>query len=122
MEQKTVETKILMQEQTRRHLRIMSAENGASMSGIVDELIEREWKASGHTATYSAYYAGTGAYKTHAQEREEIVLKLHAEGESVEQIASALPRHLRTTLDGVKAIIEADADATFVESMRGEGR
>jgi hypothetical protein len=50
------------------------------------------------------------------------VLKLHEEGQSTEQIAAALPRHLRTTLDGVKAIIEADADATFVESMRGEGR
>jgi type IV pilus assembly protein PilA len=42
MEQKTttVETKMLIQESTRKHLRIMSAENGASMSGIVESLIE----------------------------------------------------------------------------------
>jgi DNA-binding NarL/FixJ family response regulator len=118
----TVETKILMQEQTRRHLRIMSAENGASMSGIVESLIEREWKATGHTAEYSARYAGTGAYKTHAQEREELVLKLHEEGQSTEQIAAALPRHLRTTLGEVRNIIEDAETDYFVESMRGETR
>lgn len=118
-EKSSVRTRVEITRETRRHLGIMAAESGATMSGIIEELIEREWEATGHTAEYSAHYAGTGTYKTHADERQELILKLHSEGKSTEQIASALPHHLRTTLDGVKSIIK-DADAAdLVESMRG---
>jgi DNA-binding NarL/FixJ family response regulator len=120
MTEKTfVRTRVEITRETRRHLGIMAAESGATMSGIVENLIEEEWKASGHTAEYSARYAGTHTYKTHAQEREEFILKMHSEGQSIEQIAASLPRHLKTTLDGVKSIVQADADADLVESMRG---
>jgi hypothetical protein len=115
----TVETKILMQEQTRKHLRIMSAENGASMSGIVESLIEEEWKRSGHTAEYSARYAGEHHYKNHADERREAVLELRLQGLTPTEVMGALPRHLRTSRSVVEKIFE-DADADFVEQMRGE--
>lgn len=119
MTETLVRTRVEITRETRRHLGIMAAESGATMSGIVENLIEEEWKASGHTAEYSARYAGTGTYKTHADERQELILKLHSEGKGIEQIASALPRHLRTTLDRVKAIIKDADDADLVESMRG---
>lgn len=129
MEQKTVETKILMQEQTRRHLRIMSAEDGASMSGIVESLIEEEWKRSGHTATYSAHYAGEQHYRNHAEERREKVLELRLRGLTPTEAAAALPRHLRATLGVVEKIYAeesahdaADADADLIESIQGEAR
>lgn len=114
-----VGTRVEITRETRRHLGIMAAESGATISGIIEELIEREWKATGHTAEYSARYAGTHAYKNHAQEREELILRLHSEGQSVEQIAAALPTHLRTTLGAVKKIIDDSDSADLVESMRG---
>ena len=58
-----VRTRVEITRETRRHLGIMAAESGATISGIIEELIEREWKATGHTAEYSARYAGTHAYK-----------------------------------------------------------
>jgi hypothetical protein len=129
MEQKTVETKLVMQEETRTHLRIMSAEGGASMSGIVESLIEEEWKRSGHTAEYSSRYAGEQHYRNHAEERREAVLELRLRGLTPTEAAAALPRHLKASLGVVEKIYAeesahdaADADATFVEGMRGEGR
>ena len=113
----TVETKILMQESTRKHLRIMSAENGGSMSGIVESLIEEEWKNSGHTAEYSARYAGKHTYTTHAEERRALIIEMHHGGMSVDEIVEALPRHLKATHEVVEHII-SDDDADLVEQMR----
>ena len=59
-----VRTRVEITRETRRHLGIMAAESGATISGIIEELIEREWKATGHTAEYSARYAGHTHTKT----------------------------------------------------------
>jgi DNA-binding NarL/FixJ family response regulator len=119
-ETEKVAVRLEITHESRRHLRMLSAESGIPMTTIIEEMIEREWKNARHTAEYSARYAGTHTYKTHADERQELILKLHSEGKGIEQIAAALPRHLRTTLDGVKSIVQADADADLVEQMRGE--
>ncbi|WP_416174277.1 MAG: DUF1476 domain-containing protein [Bifidobacterium crudilactis] len=119
-ENEKVAVRLEITHESRRHLRMLSAESGIPMTTIIEDLIEREWKGTGHTAEYSARYASTGTYKTHADERQELILRLHSEGKGIEQIAAALPRHLRTTLDGVKSIVQADADTNLVEQMRGE--
>jgi hypothetical protein len=95
----------------------MAAETGATMSGIVEDLIENSWEQTGHTAEYSARYAGTHAYRTHAEERKNLIIEMHHGGMSAEQIVASLPRHLRTTHEVVEHII-SDDDADLVEEMR----
>lgn len=46
----TVDIRLEISREARQHLRIMSAETGATMSGIVESLIEAAWEQSGHTA------------------------------------------------------------------------
>lgn len=103
--------------ESRRHLRMLSAESGIPMTTIMEELIEREWKNTGHTAEYSARYAGTHAYRTHADERRELIIEMHHGGMSVEQIVEALPHHLKATHSVVEHII-SDDDSDLVEQMR----
>ncbi|MFT8704643.1 hypothetical protein [Bifidobacterium aquikefiricola] len=113
----TVDIRLEITREARQHLRVMSAETGATMSGIVEDLIENYWEQSGHTAQYSARYAGTHAYKTHAEERRELIIKMHHGGMSADEIWGNLRRHLRTTRSGVEHII-SDDEADLVEQMR----
>lgn len=114
----TVRTRVEISRDTRRHLGIMAAETGATMSGIVEDLIETQWEQSGHTAEYSARYAGTHAYTTHAEERKNLIVEMHHGGMSVEQITESLPRHLKAAHEVVESIINDD-NADLVEQMRG---
>lgn len=113
----TVRTRVEISRETRRHLGIMAAETGATMSGIVEDLIETQWEQSGHTAEYSARYAGTHAYTTHADERRALIIEMHHGGMSTEQIVESLPHHLKATRSVVEHII-SDDDADLVEQMR----
>jgi predicted small metal-binding protein len=113
----TVRTRVEISRETRRHLGIMAAETGATMSGIVEDLIENYWEQTGHTAEYSARYAGTHAYTTHADERRALIIEMYHGGMSVEQIVNSLPHHLKTTHSVVESII-SDDDADLVEQMR----
>lgn len=120
-ENHTVESKLAISRKARQHLKIMAAETGATMSGIVEDLIENYWEQSGHTAEYSARYAGTHAYTTHAEERKNLIIEMHHGGMSVEQIVNSLPRHLKATHEVVEHII-SDDDADLVEQMRKEAQ
>lgn len=113
----TIDIRLEISRKARQHLRIMSAETGATMSGIFEDLIEGEWRNTGHTAEYSARYAGTHAYTTHADERRALIIEMHHGGMSVEQIVNSLPHHLKTTHSVVESII-SDDDADLVEQMR----
>lgn len=75
-----IDIRLEIAREARQHLRVMSAETGATMSGIVEDLIETQWEQSGHTAQYSARYAGTHAYTTHADERRELIIEMHHGG------------------------------------------
>ena len=113
----TVDIRLEITGEARQHLRVMSAETGATMSGIVEDLIENYWEQTGHTAEYSARYAGTHAYTTHAEERRDLVIEMHHGGMSAEQIVESLPHHLKATHSVVEHII-SDDDADLVEQMR----
>jgi hypothetical protein len=114
----TVAIRLEIASEARQHLRVMSAETGATMSGIFEDLIEAEWRNTGHTAEYSARYAGTHAYTTHAEERKNLIVEMHHGGMSVEQITESLPRHLKAAHEVVESIINDD-NADLVEQMRG---
>lgn len=116
-----IDIRLEIAREARQHLRVMSAETGATMSGIVEDLIETQWEQSGHTAQYSARYAGTHAYTTHADERRELIIEMHHGGMSIEQIVASLPRHLRTTHEVVEHVI-SDDDSDLVEQMRGAAK
>jgi hypothetical protein len=115
----TIDIRLEISREARQHLRIMSAETGATMSGIFEDLIEGEWRNTGHTAEYSARYAGTHAYRTHADERRELIIEMHHGGMSVEQIVESLPHHLKATHSVVEHII-SDDNADLVEELRKE--
>ncbi|MCH4209831.1 hypothetical protein [Bifidobacterium sp.] len=112
-----IDIRLEISREARQHLRVMSAETGATMSGIFEDLIEEEWRNTGHTAEYSARYAGTHAYTTHAEERKNLIVEMHHGGMSVEQITESLPRHLKAAHEVVESIINDD-NADLVEQMR----
>lgn len=115
----TIDIRLEISREARQDLRVMSAETGATMSGIVEDLIEARWEQSGHTAEYSARYAGAHAYTTHADERRALIIEMYHGGMSAEQIVESLPHHLKATHSVVEHII-SDDNADLVEELRKE--